>query len=207
MSIPSNTHTNVPTTLHMQHIVPQENNNADSDADSVSSNVSLTVSNVPTSIKRKPKRQRTEEEKIHDRIMANRRSARESRERKRRRMENLELTVHRLTNENNDLRKLNEKLQLQVETMLLLSNAKTRDCRTSLLPGKEQVPSLYAHPSVGQFPNNAFLQGLHLAMSMNRSPILSSLTSQATMGMMNGSEIPSLMPLKTNHILHHLCKD
>uniref|UniRef100_A0A6V2KEY2 BZIP domain-containing protein n=1 Tax=Ditylum brightwellii TaxID=49249 RepID=A0A6V2KEY2_9STRA len=201
----SHTYTNMLQMLPKKRMIPQENNMADSDASSVSSHVSQ-VSDVSTSNERKPKRQRTEEEKKHDRIMANRRSARESRERKRKIMENLEFTVQRLTDENKDLQKLNEKLQLQVETLLLLSDAKSREHGTSLFPGKEQVPSqsLYAHPSIDQFSNNAFLQGLHLAMSLNQSPILPPLMTQASMGMMSGSEIASFMPQKANHTLHHL---
>uniref|UniRef100_A0A7S4S5X1 BZIP domain-containing protein n=1 Tax=Ditylum brightwellii TaxID=49249 RepID=A0A7S4S5X1_9STRA len=194
----SHTYTMMPTKLPKKRIISQENNMADSGASSVSSHGSLAF-NVSTFNERKPKCQRTEDEKKNDRIMANRRSARESRERKRKRMENLELTVQRLTDEQNNLRKLNEKLQLQVETLILLSDAKSREHGTILLPGKEQVPStsLYAHPSIGQFPNNAFLQGLHLGMPLNQSPILPPLTNQASMGMMSGSEIAALIPHKS----------
>mmetsp|Transcript_19476 Transcript_19476/g.29574 ORF Transcript_19476/g.29574 Transcript_19476/m.29574 type:complete len:182 (-) Transcript_19476:198-743(-) len=63
------------------------------------------------------KRPRTEEQKRMERILANRRSARESRERKKRLQSKLEESVAALTRENAELLKQNEALRGQLNMM------------------------------------------------------------------------------------------
>ena len=68
------------------------------------------------------KRQRTKEEKKMDRILANRRSARESRERRKLLQNNLESSVCLLTKEHADLTKENGILKNQMTLLLQLLN-------------------------------------------------------------------------------------
>eukprot|EP00566_Odontella_aurita_P026289 CAMPEP_0113550582 /NCGR_PEP_ID=MMETSP0015_2-20120614/14062_1 /TAXON_ID=2838 /ORGANISM="Odontella" /LENGTH=186 /DNA_ID=CAMNT_0000451405 /DNA_START=317 /DNA_END=877 /DNA_ORIENTATION=- /assembly_acc=CAM_ASM_000160 len=69
---------------------------------------------------REKKRQRTTEEKRIDRVMANRRSAKESRERKKKLTENLESSVQTLSNKNLALERENEKLRAELSMLMAL---------------------------------------------------------------------------------------
>uniref|UniRef100_A0A7S1YP35 BZIP domain-containing protein n=1 Tax=Ditylum brightwellii TaxID=49249 RepID=A0A7S1YP35_9STRA len=200
MLISSGTSTFTTDRQSKKRTAPQDNTANDSDSSSVSYGT-ISMSNGSISNERKSKRQRTKEEKKYDRIMANRRSARESRERKKMMMDKLELTVQHLTNENIELRERNEKLQRQVEALILLSSSKTKEYGTGSPSAIEQVPSLQAHPNVCQFSNGASVQGLHLAMLLNQSPIMSSLANQASLGMIGNTHIAALMSQKTKPCL------
>ena len=63
------------------------------------------------------KRRKTQEEKKMDRILANRRSARKSRERRKKLQENLELSVAYLTKQNQDLTNENELLKQEMQVL------------------------------------------------------------------------------------------
>lgn len=65
----------------------------------------------------RPKRHRTEEEKRQERLAANRRSARESRNRKKLVFEELQRSVARLAEENASLRKENETVRAQMSAL------------------------------------------------------------------------------------------
>ena len=63
------------------------------------------------------KRRKTQEEKKMDRILANRRSARKSRERRKKLQENLELSVAFLSKQNDELSKENELLKQEMQVL------------------------------------------------------------------------------------------
>lgn len=71
-----------------------------------------------------PKRPRTQEEKKLDRILANRRSARRSRERRKQLQENLEKSVILLTRQNEDLSRENDMLKQELRVLLNVFNGK-----------------------------------------------------------------------------------
>ena len=77
----------------------------------------LSDDSVASSTNHNEKRRKTQEEKKMDRILANRRSARKSRERRKKLQENLELSVSYLSKQNEELSKENELLKQEMQTL------------------------------------------------------------------------------------------
>lgn len=83
------------------------------------------------------KRPRTQDEKKLDRILANRRSARKSRERRKTLQENLEKSVLLLTRQNEDLQRENQALKNELRVLINVFNEKQRTVATpgAAIPG------------------------------------------------------------------------
>ncbi len=80
------------------------------------------------------KRPRTQEEKKLDRILANRRSARKSRERRKQLQENLEKSVLLLTRQNEELTRENDTLKQELRVLISVFQEKQRSHGLSSIP-------------------------------------------------------------------------
>lgn len=104
------------------------------------------------------KRSKTQEEKKLDRILANRKSARRSRERRKQLQDNLEKSVFLLTSQNEDLSRQNDQLKQEVRNLMTLLNEK--NLRSSPSPAPIAMPAT---------ADNAFCQELLLRMAASNA--------------------------------------
>jgi hypothetical protein len=107
------------------------------------------------------KRAKTQEEKRLDRILANRRSARRSRERRKQLQDNLEKSVFLLTKQNEDLSHENDGLKQDVRNLMSLLNEK-RSLGSSPAPPPP-------HPAACGLSDSSLYQELLLRMAESGS--------------------------------------
>mmetsp|Transcript_5764 Transcript_5764/g.9986 ORF Transcript_5764/g.9986 Transcript_5764/m.9986 type:complete len:190 (-) Transcript_5764:266-835(-) len=155
---------------------------------------------------REKKRLRTAEEKKIDRIMANRRSAKESRERRKKLMENLESTVETLTKENEALARENEKLRAELSTLMAVHvQGQNIQQQAPAVPsttpglfhlGRHGIPQLQGVPQIHQAQPRMSLQqelnlnGLNIANGANRN-LLAALAATQQITPMSGQNFAS----------------
>lgn len=150
-----------------------------------------TSSNSNTEDDPEPKRPRTQEEKKLDRILANRRSARRSRERRKQLQENLEKSIILLTRQNEDLTRENDMLKQELRVLLNVFN------------GKRNIGSVPSAAAPVNFPDDNIRNEILLRMSGNnaassgglmpdRNSYVASLAANNTMHQQPNRPIPDI---------------
>ncbi len=157
------------------------------------SDVSEDHDNVDLTQKQEVRTQRTEADKKMDRVLANRRSARRSRERRKKLQQNLEISVAFLSRQNDELSRENNTLKQELRVLINLVNqlCKQRPISSnalsdavSLLSQIQTAPPASALTlNAGHGLANPPLSMLASADNVNSADLLSNLTPEQVLAM------------------------